>query len=144
MRRGFLFSQGSSKFRGSSQNEDNTNTVIGQMSHTLTANSPVKDMVFKSFLNELMSPKVAKENYKQKYQQVKASVAPTAAIPIPTRDAIISNPKPPITIATMTTALQECRTTSAIKPKAVVSSTSTAVTSKTTSKTGGPAKNTRG
>ena len=36
------------KFSASSQSRDSTNTVIDQMTHTLTANSPVTDVVLKS------------------------------------------------------------------------------------------------
>ena len=39
------------------------------MTHTLTANSPVTDMVLKSPLKGFMNAKVAKKSYKQMYQQ---------------------------------------------------------------------------
>ena len=58
-------------FGTSSQTAGNVDTVIGQTTHTLTANSHIKDMVLKSIIKELMGAKVAKENYKQKCQQAK-------------------------------------------------------------------------
>ena len=61
-------------FRASSHSGDSINTITCQMMYTLTANSPVTDMVLKSLLKELMNTKVAKKSYKQKYYQGKASV----------------------------------------------------------------------
>ena len=68
-------------------------------------------MVLKFQLNKLMSAKVGKKNYKQKHQQVKASVAPTAATPVKTGDATTTNPTPPITTAIVDTAPKELGTT---------------------------------
>ena len=74
-------------------------------------------MVHISFLKELMSAKIAKKNYKQRYQHIKESVAPTVATPVTTGDVAITNLTHDITTATGTTVLKELRTTPALKPK---------------------------
>ena len=61
-------------------------TVIGQVTHTLTINSPVTDMMIKSILKKLVSAKA------------KACVA-SAAIPVTTGDMTITSPTPAITTA---------------------------------------------
>ena len=66
------------KFRSSSQSGDSTSTVLGQMMHTLTANSFITYMVLKSLLKEQISVKVTKKSYKLKYQKVNANVASPA------------------------------------------------------------------
>ena len=111
------------RFRASAQSRESTNIVKGQVTHNLTASLPVTDMVLKSPLKELMSAKVAKKYYKQKYQQVKASMEPTAALPVTTREATITDPTPAVTTASIAAALKQCRTTPATKPKVVVFST---------------------
>ena len=97
-------------------------------------------MVPKSLLKKTNECQGCKKSYIQKYLQVKASVAPTVATFVTTRDAIITNPKPAISIAT---ALEEHRTTSATKSWVVVPSTCTSVTGKTTGKTSDSTKNTK-
>ena len=47
-------------FDAQAQSADNVDTTIGQMSHKLTASSPIRDMVLKSILKELLSAKVTK------------------------------------------------------------------------------------
>ena len=84
------------KFNAQAQSGDNVDTIIGQITHILSANSPVTDMVLKSILKELISAKVAKKNHKQKYQQAKASVASAAAATVTASDAIVTNPTPAI------------------------------------------------
>ena len=81
------------------------------MTHILTANSPIIDMVLNSLLKELMRTKVAKKSYKHKYQQVKASLASTAATPVTIGDATVNYLTPAITTATETTVLKELMTT---------------------------------
>ena len=77
------------------------------LSLILTANSPIKDMVLKSTLKELMSAK-AVYNYKQKYWQAKANVASAADTPILTDDSNKSL-TPGITTATVAIALKGLR-----------------------------------
>ena len=59
------------KFDTSSQSGDNINTVLGEMAHMLTANSPVTDMVLKSISKELICAKVAMKNEKQIYSRLR-------------------------------------------------------------------------
>ena len=66
------------------------------MTYTLTANSPITDLVLKSILKGLMSAKAAKKTYKQKYHQAKACMA-SDATHITTGDATVTNPTPAIT-----------------------------------------------
>ena len=105
------------KLRSPSQSGNSTNTVIGQMTHTLTANSPITDVEHKSLLKEMMSIKVAKKRYKQKYQQVRVNVASTAAT------SVTTGLKSTATTATVASALKELKTTSAVTPKVAVPST---------------------
>ena len=63
------------KFNGKAQGGNNVFTIISQTTDTLTAISPITDMVLKSILKEVRSAKVAKKNGIQKYQQAMTSVA---------------------------------------------------------------------
>ena len=49
-------------FGTSSQSGDKVDTILGQMTHTLTASLPIADIVLKSILRELVSTKVSKKN----------------------------------------------------------------------------------
>ena len=113
------------------------------MTHTLIANSPVKDIVLKSILRELVSVKVVRKYAKQKHQQGKACVASAVAMNVAASYLTVTNPTPAIATATIATALKGLRTIPLVKSKLAVPHTSTGAISKTTGKTSGTANKLR-
>ena len=112
------------------------------MIDTLTANSSVTDMLLKSILKEVMSARVVKKSYKQKYQQAKVCATSTAT-PVTRDESAVTSPTTGITTTAVVPASEGLKKTTAVKSKVAVSRTSTAATGKTTGNINGPPKNTR-
>ena len=76
-------------------------TVIGQMAHTSTSNSPTADKVLKSILKEWMSTEVVKKS-----KEIPASVSGVTATSVTTGDATVTNPTPAVTTSTAAKTLK--------------------------------------
>ena len=63
-------------------------------------------MVLMFLLKELISVKLAKKSYKQRYQQFKASGASPAVTPITKGDVTVTNHTPVLSTATVATAFE--------------------------------------
>ena len=92
-------------FGSPSQSGDNTNTVKDQMTHTVTANSPIMDMVPKSLVKKVMSTKVAKKSYKIPASYGKCDIS--CCHSCDNRDTVVTNVTFAIPAATASSVLKE-------------------------------------